>query len=66
MSDGASDVTDQRSPIRSSERSPIPKSRCDMLWTRALVMLANRSPMRGWQCSIRLLACVAVLAALLC
>ena len=32
---GVSDVTDQRFPIQSSEWSPMPKSRCDVLWTRA-------------------------------
>ena len=32
---GTSDVTDRRSSIRSSERSPMPKSRRDVLWTGA-------------------------------
>ena len=38
---GTSDVTDRRSSIRSNERSPMPESRCDVLWTRARVMLAD-------------------------
>ena len=50
-SNGASDMTEpsdeqrERSaisdPIRSSERSPMPESRCDVLWTRARVVLAD-------------------------
>ena len=41
-----SDVTDRRSSIRSSERSPMPESRCNVLWAGARVVLADQSSMR--------------------
>ena len=62
-SDGASDVTNRRSPIRSNERSSMLESRCDVPWTRTQVILADQSPMQ--RCPIRLLAYVAALDALL-
>ena len=65
-SDKASDMTDQQSLIRSNERSPMPESWCNVLWTGAQVVLADRSPMRRWQCPIHLLAYVAVFTTLLC
>ena len=54
------EVEVEGAPEQAERRS----KRCDVLWTRARVMLANQSLMQ--QCPIRLLACVAVLAALLC
>ena len=54
-----SDVT-----VGNLRSDPVNDLRCDVLWTGAQVMLIDRSPMR--RSPIRLLACVAVLATLLC
>ena len=55
-SDGAGDMTDRRYPM--------PESQCDVHWTGARAVLVDRTLMQ--RCLIRLLACVAALAALLC